>query len=229
MLPVMVGDSVVSTYSVPMNSTWNSGRVYALAILQEEMSKDVVQSAASLPKGSSGPVGMAEMEQKKVLIYPNPANDFVVFDTDETVQSAGIYNMLGKVEKNIGTISSGKNVIDVSGLKRGIYFHRSHQSRRKICLQSSVELDYLSIPLIILSLPFRSFFGLTSKPWDSSNSFTSFPFCSLISKNSRPPFLSFSDGKQCNGFVENQCIGVVYKKRFVWFIFYDILMKHCFF
>ena len=53
-------------------------------------------------------------------IYPNPSSDFIYFPSKQMPISIGVYNNLG--QNIIDQISVGINKVDVSQLKKGIYF-----------------------------------------------------------------------------------------------------------
>jgi hypothetical protein len=56
----------------------------------------------------------------KISLYPNPTNNMLNISAKSTIKSAVIYNVLGKVVKNI-TINKVSDNIDVSSLNSGIY------------------------------------------------------------------------------------------------------------
>lgn len=57
--------------------------------------------------------------KKKVSIYPNPANDIIYLDTDNSqVQNVSIYDCTGKLILNK---SIDNNFVNISGLEKGIY------------------------------------------------------------------------------------------------------------
>ncbi len=62
-------------------------------------------------------------------IYPNPAKSFVIVEIQKPIE-AKLINIKGRYIKNI-TLESGTNKIDISKLKRGVYFLRSKSSSMK--------------------------------------------------------------------------------------------------
>ncbi len=66
---------------------------------------------------------LTKINQSKVLIYPNPADDFFKFyilGNNKKIEKIKIFDMNGKLIENIS--SSNNNIIDVSTYKPGIYF-----------------------------------------------------------------------------------------------------------
>ncbi|WP_313114310.1 T9SS type A sorting domain-containing protein [Aequorivita sediminis] len=51
--------------------------------------------------------------------YPNPVNNMLTIQSQKTVESIEVYNIIGQMMLNSSTISQGK--IDLSTLKSGIY------------------------------------------------------------------------------------------------------------
>ena len=64
----------------------------------------------------------------EVSIYPNPSSDFIYFPSKQMPISIGIYNNLG--QKIIDQSAVDINKVDVSQLKKGIYFVRAIYSEK---------------------------------------------------------------------------------------------------
>jgi hypothetical protein len=58
---------------------------------------------------------------EKIKIYPNPASDLIIIQSGEPMDKIRIFTLLGEpvLEKNI---NDNQYILDVSGLKRGVYF-----------------------------------------------------------------------------------------------------------
>ena len=69
----------------------------------------------------TGVLSIEKNNSQKVKVYPNPASSFLRIDTNFTVDAFLIYDALGKTIKK-GAIKS--NNIDISEIKKGIYFLR---------------------------------------------------------------------------------------------------------
>ncbi|MCF6307975.1 MAG: T9SS type A sorting domain-containing protein [Flavobacteriaceae bacterium] len=70
---------------------------------------------------SGGTLNLNDYYVNVFNIYPNPAHNFFVIDSDIPINKITIYNSLGKIIKRIDD-ATVKNTFDVSSLKSGIYF-----------------------------------------------------------------------------------------------------------
>ena len=76
-----------------------------------------------------GPLGIStiSLDDKRVILSPNPANDKVTVYTDKSLngEKAMVFNMVGRVEKQ-QTIAKGSEstVIDINSLPAGMYMIR---------------------------------------------------------------------------------------------------------
>lgn len=61
-------------------------------------------------------LGLDELVQSKIRIYPNPAKDFIIISSDEKLKSAAIYDNLGRLIK-----MENSDKLDISGLVKGSY------------------------------------------------------------------------------------------------------------
>ena len=61
-------------------------------------------------------LGLDELVQSKIRIYPNPAKDFIIISSDEKLKSAAIYDNLGRLIK-----MENSDKLDISGLAKGSY------------------------------------------------------------------------------------------------------------
>lgn len=59
--------------------------------------------------------------KNKVTVYPNPANNFILFESKELIQHVGIYSLLGALAKEINH-ADFQQQIDISTLANGEYF-----------------------------------------------------------------------------------------------------------
>ncbi len=70
------------------------------------------------------PLSTPEFSQENIALYPNPANTMVqvtIQNTEETIESIVLFDMLGKEIKKVNAISAQHTAIDVSGIAKGIY------------------------------------------------------------------------------------------------------------
>ncbi len=70
-------------------------------------------------------VGIADVKpiNNELFIYPNPANNIIIIDFKTTSKnySLKIYDITGRVVKNIGHITPPTNTVNISDFKSGIY------------------------------------------------------------------------------------------------------------
>jgi hypothetical protein len=64
--------------------------------------------------------------QVSVIVYPNPASDFLNIKSDTPICSFEIYDALGRLVKYQTEMFDTENIIDVSSLTYGIYFIKLH-------------------------------------------------------------------------------------------------------
>jgi len=72
------------------------------------------------------PVGIEEesFDREEALnVYPNPANDFINFESPETINKIEISNAHGQVIENINGNSIDNYQLSTSNYKNGIYFY----------------------------------------------------------------------------------------------------------
>ncbi len=65
--------------------------------------------------------GNDEMEIGQLKVFPNPASDFVVLESEEPITSVLVYNYTGQVVMK-ETINNKSYKLDISSLKAGTYF-----------------------------------------------------------------------------------------------------------
>ncbi|MCG2429537.1 T9SS type A sorting domain-containing protein [Aequorivita xiaoshiensis] len=69
--------------------------------------------------GECETLGVSDFTSVDFDFYPNPVNDVLTIQSQKTVDSIEVYNIMGQMILNSSTISNGK--IDLSTLKSGIY------------------------------------------------------------------------------------------------------------
>lgn len=121
-LPTNVNDSLVINHTESFNPIWNSTRMRTVAILQEEISKLVIQSELS---GTEQIITSTSTLNTRnnigINVYPNPANSNISISLMSfELSNFSLSNQLGQVILE-GSISNQKN-INVSDLAEGIYF-----------------------------------------------------------------------------------------------------------
>ena len=67
-----------------------------------------------------------EFEQSSLVIYPNPADNFVVLQNAKVGDKLDLYDVVGKKVRSFN-VESESQQLDISDLKTGVYFARSNQ------------------------------------------------------------------------------------------------------
>jgi hypothetical protein len=120
-VPANVGDSVVYTETIPVNSEWNLQHMFAIALLQDA-NKEVVQAAKSNPLAET--LGIDEMKPTETLaLYPNPAIDRIRITLPQNTTQAEV-NILDMSGARVHTYNhTGQNIeLNILGYKPGIYY-----------------------------------------------------------------------------------------------------------
>jgi hypothetical protein len=67
-----------------------------------------------------------EFEQSSLVIYPNPADNFVVLQNAKVGNKLDLFDVVGKKVRSFN-VESESQQLDISDLKTGVYFARSNQ------------------------------------------------------------------------------------------------------
>lgn len=78
------------------------------------------------------PVGLAELQQTVIKVYPNPVVDLIYIDFDDAIRSM-IYDMQGRLVE-----SSSGNRLDVSSFTKGIYLLIVENERGEVICRSKI-------------------------------------------------------------------------------------------
>lgn len=70
---------------------------------------------------TTGQVGLTEVAQSTISVYPNPTSDYVQVSSLAPISNVEILNTLGQVVYSDNTVANGYN-ISVSNLEKGTYF-----------------------------------------------------------------------------------------------------------
>ncbi|WP_317899602.1 T9SS type A sorting domain-containing protein [Aurantibacillus circumpalustris] len=126
-LPAIVGDSAVYTMSSPSNSAWNLARINTLAILQNETTKEVIQSETTIPPSSGVPAGIEDQSENSSSVsvfYSNQNTSiFIQQNLKETHLNFDLYNLMGRkiLSENI---ESSFEKVNANKLSSGIYLYK---------------------------------------------------------------------------------------------------------
>jgi hypothetical protein len=117
-LAFAVGDSVTVSMKGTVNSFWNINRMFVIAILHEDASNKVMQSAKTAPMKTASV--RADQEQITFSIHPNPASTSINIGLPNNNNvTLDVYDMLGKpvAQKSFARHTT----INVAELPNGFY------------------------------------------------------------------------------------------------------------
>ncbi len=126
-LPATIGDSILFTATVAINSEWNPDALEAIVMVQDSISKEVLQAEkyaipmiADTSGGGTTTTFIQNKNSHSITIYPNPVKNVLHINMLDIVNATvNVYNILGEV---VITPTTLETHLDVSGLKAGIYF-----------------------------------------------------------------------------------------------------------
>ncbi len=81
--------------------------------------------------GNCGTLAVEDFSQNKFEIYPNPADDFIVVNTEEN-GTGTIFNSLGQTIKSVN-LEEVNTTIDLSGLPTGVYTLQMKSNGKNYC------------------------------------------------------------------------------------------------
>lgn len=115
--PANIGDSVVYTQTLVLNTIWIPNRINAIAMLQDQ-NKEIVQVAKS--ENLKGATAIQTTNQpKQVTIFPNPTKGYITMNVKEP-STILVYNTMGKLLKNFKQDVPLANY-DLTNLPSGVY------------------------------------------------------------------------------------------------------------
>jgi hypothetical protein len=108
---------------------------YHLKMAVADVSDGIFDSAIFLKaqsmKSYFSAVGVSELEQASVVLYPNPADENLYIQTGSYPVTVNIVDMAGKTLQS-GILGSASEVIDVSGLNPGFYIVKTIENSGKV-------------------------------------------------------------------------------------------------
>lgn len=127
-VPANVGDSVTYSASVSVSDDWNLDEVYALAVLQDETSNEVLQAESAEDEPLNVIAGLSSTKTEVVTVFPNPFKDELVMTGLAGSELVEIYDLLGQPVFS-GQISG--RLLDLSHLQNGAYILRIKNGDRE--------------------------------------------------------------------------------------------------
>lgn len=127
-LPVSVTDTEIGkgyvTFKVKMKPGFSSGDVVPnTASIYFDSNPAIVTNTFNTQFVSL--LANANFETSEFLLYPNPASQMVQItlpNTSDSLESITLYDVLGKVVRQVANISANQSTIDVSQMEKGVYF-----------------------------------------------------------------------------------------------------------
>lgn len=121
----MPGDSIVYTFSSVADPVWDFDRIYVMAILQQNVNKEVVQAEATSPSDQTVITGLPGFENDILrAMFPNPSNGILNIDlnlNEDTIME--IFSIQGKMVLS-KDLQPGMNNINIEDLAAGSYMVR---------------------------------------------------------------------------------------------------------
>ncbi|MDR2085192.1 MAG: T9SS type A sorting domain-containing protein [Bacteroidales bacterium] len=66
-------------------------------------------------------LGIDNIEIVKINIYPNPAQSYIIVESENIINNIQIFDMMGRIVLNVNNISNIQATVDISQLKTGVY------------------------------------------------------------------------------------------------------------
>lgn len=125
LLPAAVGDSVVYTMVSTTDAAWNVSRIFTLAILQETISKSVVQSEAISASANTISTGITSNEANvpNAFVYANASNIFIQTELLFENGILLIYDLTGRLLFQKTLQAANEQAISLTELSNGIYLY----------------------------------------------------------------------------------------------------------
>lgn len=118
-LTTTVGDSVKYSATILKKSDWVTSQLYAVAILNKESDKSLVQTDQSNLLGIAS--GLSKVERNTFDVYPNPAaNTISITLHGKSKYEIKLLDITGKLVLEQADFIGGD--IDISHLPKGVYF-----------------------------------------------------------------------------------------------------------
>jgi hypothetical protein len=121
----MIGDSIVYTFSSVADPVWDFDRIYVMAILQQNVNKEVVQAEATSPSDQTVITGLPGIEANLFqAMFPNPSNGILNIDLKPKENiTMEIFSSQGKLVKSMN-LQPGTSMINIEDLAAGSYIVR---------------------------------------------------------------------------------------------------------
>jgi hypothetical protein len=120
----LVGVGTLSNSSNPedISTNWEYSTTYDWNVKSINCLGEETSSNFSFTTESNPALSTEEFKTKLFTIYPNPTTEFLNIETNETINSVTVYNLLGKQIMFIEGNQILNNTLNVGNLTKGIYF-----------------------------------------------------------------------------------------------------------
>jgi hypothetical protein len=114
-------DNTITLSNIPFNVQNNIPVVLSLNLMHNPNTHTM--NTQTLQYYSHGLVGIQEVSEEQISLYPNPAKANVKINGVENAMRVEVYNMLGELNSTFDKQGkSGTLTLDLSGFNRGVYF-----------------------------------------------------------------------------------------------------------
>ncbi|MCC6754700.1 MAG: Omp28-related outer membrane protein [Saprospiraceae bacterium] len=127
------GGDVMQAYSMDLQPSWNPDQIYVLAWVQDEVTREVLNSGTKLDLASS----LESVPSLTFAINPNPVGDKLMIQFPSRLPEKArlvVTNLLGRVlhTSSLKNNPAGILELDVQRFDRGIYFARIESGNNRI-------------------------------------------------------------------------------------------------
>lgn len=118
------GDSAVMAYTIEMNGEWDPDRMYVIGILQDELTKEVLQAAKTTEVEYLSFLAPADKQGKlRIAPFPNPASTYTTLNG--VSGHVRLYTLDGKLVQDIDAGDRGTDLeLALEDLQPGVYIIR---------------------------------------------------------------------------------------------------------
>lgn len=113
-------DDFAFDYAGNLYAVSNSGKFISVWAMPTDNNTSVTPASKALKVRYSGTSEIKDVRLKS-RIYPNPTNDYLNIESEESIRSLQVFDLSGRLVDSFNNMTNNKESIDVSHLKSGIY------------------------------------------------------------------------------------------------------------
>jgi hypothetical protein len=129
--------TISETYDMSLTNMETPDDLAVIVFVQDDMDKSIVQSNMTDVTLVTG-IENNLQSQGKVKLYPNPATDRLLIESDTDIQKIEMYNQVGQLVKFMNTNGNTLN-LNIAELESGIYFVKIFSSIEVITQKLVIE------------------------------------------------------------------------------------------